>query len=347
MNIYLLLIILLIFIGSKVFIKDFNVNYMSKDTTSSIKGIFILVVFYSHLVSYTIVNKSKDFLMFKLKKYLGQLMVTMFLFYSGYGVYESIKKNKSKYIKSIPKKRVLITLFNFMVAVLMFEIINPLIGRSLPLRNNLLSFIGWESVGNSNWYIFGILFMYLITYFSFVFFEKEDKKAILSTWIFVIIFCLFMALYKDDYWYNTLFCYPLGLTYSFYKEKIEKLMLKNKKYFIGLIATAIAFIVLYKYKSVNWVYYQFLSMIFCLLIVFITMKFNINNKILKWLGDNLFWMYILQRIPMLVFRYLGLANNEYSYAAACLIVTIILSFVFSNIIKKVDEKILSLINHTS
>lgn len=345
MNVYLLIIIFLIFFGSKVFIKEFNPKYLSKDTTSSIKGIFILIVFYSHLASYTIIQKSKDFMMIKLKKALGQLMVTMFLFYSGYGVYESIKKNKSKYVKSIPTKRVLITLLNFVVAVTLYEIVNPFIGRTLPLRNNILSFIGWESVGNSNWYIFGILFMYLITYLSFTFFDKDNKKAITSTWIFVIIFCLFMALYKDDYWFNTLFCYPLGLTYSFYKEKIEKIMFENKKYVIGLIACFISFLVFYKYRKISWVYFQLVSIMFSLSIVFITMKFNINNNILKWFGDNLFWIYILQRLPMLVLRYLGLAKYEYKYAIACFATTILLSFVFSRIFKKVDEKVLGLINY--
>lgn len=347
MNIYLLLIIILMLIGSKIFIKDFNPNYLSKETTSSIKGIFILIVFYSHLVSYTIVQKSKDFLMLRLRNSLGQLMVTMFLFYSGYGVYESIKKNKTKYIKSIPTKRVLITLFHFIIAVALYEIVNPFIGRSLPLKNNILSFIGWESVGNSNWYIFGILFMYIITYFSFMFFDKDNKKAILSTWISVIVFCMFMALYKDDYWFNTLLCYPLGITYSFYKDKIEKVMLDNKKYYIGLIACFISFVVFYKYRKINWIFFQFLSMIFSILLVFITMKFNINNKVLKWLGDNLFWMYILQRIPMLIFRYVGLAKYEYKFAIACLISTVILSFIFSKIFKKIDEKILSIINHAT
>ena len=43
------------------------------------------------------------------------LMVTMFLFYSGYGVFESIKKKKEKYINTIPKRRFLKTLINFAI----------------------------------------------------------------------------------------------------------------------------------------------------------------------------------------------------------------------------------------
>ena len=46
---------------------------------------------------------------------LEQLMVTMFLFYSGYGVMESIKRKGDDYIKSFPKKRILTTLINLFI----------------------------------------------------------------------------------------------------------------------------------------------------------------------------------------------------------------------------------------
>lgn len=64
MNIYLLFIILISLIGIKIYFKDFNENYLSKENTSCIKGIFILIVFYSHLCAYIPIQKAKDGLMF-------------------------------------------------------------------------------------------------------------------------------------------------------------------------------------------------------------------------------------------------------------------------------------------
>ena len=90
MNIYLIALILIILIGIKINIKGFNKEYLSKETTTCIKGIFILIVFYIQLCTYMIYQPENDGIMMFLRNYLGLLMVTMFLFYSGYGVYESI-----------------------------------------------------------------------------------------------------------------------------------------------------------------------------------------------------------------------------------------------------------------
>lgn len=42
----------------------------------------------------------------------------VFLFYSGYGIMESIKNKGEKYISTVPKKRILNVLVNFDIAVL-------------------------------------------------------------------------------------------------------------------------------------------------------------------------------------------------------------------------------------
>lgn len=343
MNLYLLFIVILSLIGIKIFIKDFNKNYMSKESTSCIKGIFILIVFYSHLVTYTVIQKSKDFMMLNLRNFLGQLMVTMFLFYSGYGIYESIKRKKQDYVKSIPVKRILITLFNFDIAVLSFVIINQFLGRVYSLKNILLSFVGWEGIGNSNWYIFGILFMYLITYISFTFFDKDNKKALVSCWLLTLLFVLFMSVHKEDYWFNTLFCYPLGLTYSYYKDKIEKKLFNNKKYLMALGVSLIAFLVFRELIPIDWIYYQCMSIFFCIVLILITMKVNIHNRILKWLGDNLFWLYILQRIPMLILTKIGYSIHAYRFTFICFCITVFMSFIYSFVFNIINKKILDLL----
>ncbi len=343
MNLYLIFIAVLCLIGIKLFIKDFNKDYLNKDCTSCIKGIFILIVFYSHLVGYTKILPEKDFLMLGLRNFLGQLMVTLFLFYSGYGIYESIK-NKKGYVKSIPINRILKTLINFDIAVFLFLIINIILEREYPIKNIILSFVGWEGIGNSNWYIFGILIMYLTTYISFLIFNKQKKKAIKLNWLLSIIFIMFMALYKEDYWFNTLLCYPLGITYSYYKKTIEKYCFDSKKYWLIFAITLVSFMVLHKYSNINYIYYEIYAMIFCIVVILITMKIKINNKYLKWFGDNLFGLYILQRIPMLILKSIGYTNHSYRFALIAFISTIILTIIFNFITKKIslliDKKLL-------
>ena len=93
--------------------------------------------------------------------------IAMFLFYSGYGVMESIKKKGNHYIDAIPRTRVLATLINFDIAVALFAFISLISSQDYTFSHYLLSFIGWKSVGNSNWYIFVIILCYLIVFISF------------------------------------------------------------------------------------------------------------------------------------------------------------------------------------
>ncbi len=344
MNLYLLFIIGISLFGIKFFFRDFNENYLSKESTSCIKGIFILIVFYSHLETYTTMIPSKDSLMWSVRIFLGQLMVTLFLFYSGYGVYESIKKKKKKYIDSIPMKRIFITLLNFDIAVLTFLIVNYFLGTTFPIKRILLSLIGWNSVGNSNWYIFGILGLYLITYLAFQFFDNNKKAALVLTWVLTLFFILFLSKYKPAYCYTTLLCYPFGMTYSYYKDKIEKTLFNNKKYILACIISFFAFYVFRLFRTNGWFYFECMSIMFCILVVLFTMKANINNCFLKWCGDNLFWFYILQRIPMLVLKSIGYNNHAYRFAFLCFVISIIITFIYSKIMKFVNEKIIFFYN---
>lgn len=91
-------------------------DYLSVENTTSIKGIFIIIVFWSHIKGYIVIDNAFDSYAFFPLTLLGQGMVTMFLFYSGYGVMESIKKKGQEYIKSTPKNRLCATLYRFDIA---------------------------------------------------------------------------------------------------------------------------------------------------------------------------------------------------------------------------------------
>ncbi len=340
MNLYFLTIVALIILGSKVYFKDFNKSYLSKDSTSCVKGIFILIVIFQHMKVFLKLSHAKNFLMIESAKWLGQLMVTLFLFYSGYGVYESIKKKKQKYVNSIPKNRCLKTWLHFAFAVTLFLLMSFVVEKDYPIKTIFLSYVAWGAIGNSNWYIFGIIFLYFITYLSFKLFDKNDKHAIRMTFLLTFILTLCLSMHRPDYCYNTLWCYPFGMIYSYYKDKIEKVILHdNKKYFISMFLALTSVLILKEYAIKGFMYYELLSIAFCILVVGITMKFNISNPILKWFGDNLFWVYILQRLPMIYLNYIGYNIHPYRYGLIVVVVTIILTSICSYIIPKIDRKI--------
>ena len=100
--------------------------------------------------------------------------------------------------------------------------------------------------------------------------------------------------------------------------------------------STISFIYLRKYLYYN-VGFEVYSLSFVILISIISFKFKIENKILLWLGNNVFWIYILQRIPMIFFYNTSLINHAYRYSIIVFILTILLSILVSNLIKKITE----------
>jgi len=336
---FLLLILDVLFFLSINF-KKFNNEYISKNNTAIIKGIFIIIVFFSHINSYIIYDDFFDKPIIKFVQLLGQLMVTLFLFYSGYGIYESIKKNKDKYINSMPKKRIFKTFFEFGLVILSFAIMNKILKIDFSGLTFLLSFIGWESIGNSNWYIFAILCLYSISYVSFKIFKKNDLAAIIGIMFLTFIYIYYIGRFRAPHWVDTSLCFSAGLFYSYFKEEIEKFVQRtNKNYFLIILTTFLAFTVLFFYKNNGVIIFNILSIVFCFLIILMTMKISIKSKLLLWFGNNLFWIYILQRLPMTVFNNLGLANyNKDIYFIVCLLITIILAIIYGKVVPIIEQK---------
>lgn len=320
--------------------ESYITDYMSVDKTMAIKGIFIIIVFFSHFNSYVDFTSAGDTLYFNEFSKIGQRMVTMFMFYSGYGVMESIKKKQMSYVKKIPVQRFCGTLFRFDIAILIFLVIYIARGFVPTVKQVILSFIGWDSVGNSNWYIFAILVCYAITYVAFMVFKDKGKyfpaaiAITLGAMAYIVVLGGFGL--KDAYWFDTILLYPCGIFWSLLGDKIAKLINKNDTIWLGCFVVSVASAyVTWQFKNSSLVFNLLGNMLFALAVVLFTMRVSLNNKILRWCGKNLFGLYILQRVPMLIFRETGLSQfNIYLYFVVCLVVTVIIAWLFEKYIGK-------------
>ena len=278
-------------------------SVLSFDQTNALKGIGIMTVFFNHmyndyLTPYGVLHRpyiDEPFVYFETMATV--LFVGMFLFFSGYGVFESVKKKGVPYINQMPVKRLGTTLFNFDIAVFVFFIASLFLKVSYTSERIILSFIGWESIGNSNWYIFAILCCYLISYISLKIFSSR-KKVLLLSFFLVAVYYVLMDFFKFPWWYNTIFCYPAGMLYSEYKDKIN-VFLNGKYYLQSFIITFILFVAFYKFSS-NSFLCNVAAIAFSFMCVLISMRVQLNSKPLIWLGTHLFPIYIYQRLPMYV-----------------------------------------------
>ncbi len=330
--------ILLIILGGVILasirpvLEGCNEQYIDREHTQSINGIFILLVFLSHFSSYIDTSGELHRHYNMIQKSLGQMVVTTFLFYSGYGVAVSLAE-KSGYTKNILKKRIPHVWLQFDIAVFLYALVRLGMGQTVTIKNLLLSLLAWNSLGNSNWYIFAIIFLYLFSYIAFTIYpppdeEKNRYRGILLLSILCTLFCEVLRPFRPTYCYNTVFCYVLGALFALEKESIDSFLRPKYRYWIALAIVAIAFRIAHIFWYDSTVLYQFTACLFVLLIVLITMKVRIKSKLLCYCGKHLFSLYILQRIPMIVLQNAGLRDNLGLYAGISLTATFALSWCF-------------------
>lgn len=338
----ILLLILLILISIYgINFKSINTidsDALSKNRTTMINGVFVLLVLISHFNSYVLEYQETNRLYFTFFNLIGQLMVTTFLFYSGYGVLESIK-NKKNYMDTFFENRILKLFIRFSIAILFFLFLDICINEPYSLKTILLSFIGYEAVGNSNWFIFAIFCMYFITLFAFKICKNILKSINIVTMLSFVYILFIVVMNKDNHWCNTILCYSIGMYFSYYKDKILLFLKDNKKYYLTLFIIMVSFIFLYLisrmlyYRIINLILYNLISILFVLMILFLSFKVYIGNKILYFLGKNTFNIYILQRISYILFKEVGLNEvNVYLYFTVSIIFTLLLSIIFDKIV---------------
>ncbi|MBR4222097.1 MAG: hypothetical protein IKR81_13125, partial [Victivallales bacterium] len=329
---------------------------LSRGCTEGVKGFFILLVFFSHAIGYIKTSgyafTSYEVLLVKLvQETIGQLMVVMFLLYSGYGVHQSIMAKGREYIKGMPARRILPTLFNFDLAVLVFAIVAILLGKSISCRQFILSLTGWKSIGNSNWYIFDILCLYGLAFLAF-FVIKDYKKPtapILLT-ILTLGFAFILSRLKERWWSDTVFAFPAGMFLSYYKDKLALALKKVESVVYGLPLLLICSIALFSILCIasNWFHnhpsipiFLFLNLRACafgLLCVLLTLKLSFHGDGLVWLGKHLFPIYIYQRLPMLLFSKGMIAASPALFLFTSLGATLAIAHFtedFQNLMKKV------------
>lgn len=314
---------------------------LSKSVTDSVKGIFIWLVFLSHFASYVTYTEPIDQAGGRISVLLGQLIVACFLMYSGYGVCESIKKKGSAYVRTFPKNRVLKTLLHFALAVIIFWGMQLCLGNSYSPATVLLSLIGWENLGNSNWYIFVVLVLYLITWLAFVCFKNNQVLAVSLATVLTGLLILFLYYTRSSWWYDTALCYVLGMWLSVFKNRFLKLITKNNAvWLLCAIGSLAVFGFLYFRRASSWLGLLLklsVPLAFCVVLLVFLTKIRISNKILAFCGQYLFELYILQRIPMILFKHWGLIEvNLYLYFALCLVATLLLALGFRFCTDKID-----------
>ena len=175
--------------------------------------------------------------------------------------------------------------------------------------------------------MFVIFALYILSYIGFIMWKDKPFLSLSTITILSLIFVYVMTLTRPDRFANTALCYSAGMWYAYLKPSIDKIIFKHSYlYYPALIITLGLFFLLYPLREQRILMYNLVSIVFCLCFVLFGMKAAIHSKLLIWSGKHLFWIYILQRIPMILFSHYGLAeSNPYIFLYTSFFITLIMA----------------------
>ena len=335
----ILLLILLVICLWRIRIPGYESSYMVPERTTAIKGIFTFLILFSHLSGYIVLSNSwADAVYLRLQAHLGQLIVAMFFFYSGYGIWESFKR-KPEYEKHFLSHRFLKVLLHFDIAVFLFILVQAFLPITYPSQNYYLCWVGWEDVGNSNWFIFVILCLYLIAWVAMKSERALNRGGIATMIILSAILWggLWFGANKESWWVDTIAAFPLGAILSAQKNRIERvLQLRGVPYLLSALFL-LSYFTAHHFWGID--IYGRVTCLFCLLVMLFSSWIKVGNPVLVWAGKNAFTIFIIQRLPMIVFSFYGLNAHPYLFLIAVIPTTLLLAQGLSRLYKWMDKKV--------
>lgn len=343
MLIFIILLIGILFLDVKVTSAgEFHTDYCSHKQTATINGIFTILIFLSHASGYVELGGALDAPYLALQKYMGQMVVTSFLFFTGFGMMESISKKGMAYVKGIPFKRFFRVWYHFAVAICIFIVTNLICGRQYDLKQILLSFTGYRAIGNSNWYMFVTFVMYIIIFVSFIIARKPKILGVALVFALTLGFIYLESekLGLETRYYNTIMCVPAGMLFSLIKPYFDKIVMKNDIFWA--FGTAIVFAVYYYFhanKGDSYIHHNAFGVMSVVLIMMLLMKVKVGNKILDFFGDHIFSIFILQRIPMIFLERFGFTDHKYAFIVVSFIATVCIALIFDWAMSQTDKLI--------
>ena len=319
---------------------SFNDKYLDKANTTAINGIFVILVVFSHYAQYADLGGIYDKPYLIMREHLNQMVVATFMFYSGYGMMEAIKRKGESYMgRLVTKFWKLLLKFDF--AVILFILVSTILGIKYPLMHTLLAFTTWTAVGNSNWYITAILLLYIILFISFKIGFRIGKEGfgrsigILFAYLLTIA-CVWMQMKagRPGYCYNTMILLPTGCLYSEIRQSVDHWITKDDSRYCLVVMMTIGIYILSYFR--RWKggieCFTVWAVAFMLLVLLATMKIKIYNGFLEWFGKHVFSIYILQRIPMMILYHFGcIQTHKYMSLIVSIAVTAYIALIFERV----------------
>ncbi len=364
----------LIFFGAKSTGRgNWNEEYTSLKQTKILQGITALGIALHHMAQKTCAPwHPRIYMVHGLDPFIpmGYMLVSVFLFCSGLGLYKSWKI-KPGYLKGFFRRRILPIIIAFYLSEIIYTAVRLAMGEKMDTVTVLWYLSGLHMANFNAWYAIVIPFFYLVFWAAFRFCRRE--------WLAISLVILFVLGYtalgaaidhqndwwmRGEWWYNSAMLFPLGMIFGKHEAKITKVL--KKGYWFWLILFFAGFFLLYQQSEwligrrlgyyvygpdkvvrrmlsagTQWVVGFFYTGFWFLMM----MKIRLGNRVTAWLGAVTLDFYLMHGIFVELFGYnfLDIAKSIYYiknvplYIAAVLAASVPSTLLFRWIRIKVTE----------
>ena len=366
----LIALALLLLVGIKPSkLREWQEEPLSLERSKAIQGFAAVAIIVHHLAQ----ELAQEAGLIGFFEGLGVLFVGIFFFFSGYGLYTSLK-TKENYLKGFLKKRLVTILIPFYMCILVFVTAACIRGEKFTPLQLLAVLSGWALINGHMWYIVEIAILYL-AFFLIYRLIKNRTAATVVMGIFVLAMMagsLMLCHGKDmsasgwfqgEWWYNASFLFVVGIIFSKHSESIRKIA--RKAYYLLLVvfaALSAALGLQTTYMLRKYSYWseipgqdpKYLDKIRCLsvqlpwifvfvcFVLLLMMKVRFGNPVLKFLGSISLELYLIHNLYLAGLRN-GTIFKVYSPGMYC-ILTILLAIGLATVISGVDKYLIALIN---
>lgn len=312
--------------------KELNPDYLSIESSRSIRGFFTIAVVFHHLAQHT-----TDGLLFRFFALVGYFAVSVFFFLSGYGL-QSRHLHDKNYKHGFMARRLLPILLPYTLITLIYWLTYALLGTRYTLWDVLVGLVDGKPIAMFSWYIISIIVFYVVFYLLMRLCKERYLLMLLGASIYCLLYIIICV--KLDYgswWYNAVHILVLGMAWAVYENRIVTLIKKNYR-LTFLLACVILPSVLHftgnrfgltNIRGVLDVLVGLKAATFVLSIIVCSLKFTRSNAVLNYLGEISLEIYLCHGLFIAALRSnVMYVQSDFVYATLVVLCSVTFAHVF-------------------
>lgn len=364
--IFYILLAVILFAGARPAAKgEWCEDVLSLRTSKGLLG-FCAVGIMLHHMSQTIYFDGEDPGVLSFMVDIGVCFVGMFFFFSGYGLYSSLR-DKPDYLKGFLRNRLSAILVPFYICNFVFILGSYLAGYRFAQGELLPYLTGIILMNSQMWYIVEIFILYLLFFLVFRLIKNRNAASMAYGVCLMILVAFSLWLGHDtttptqglwfhgEWWYNTTLMIWVGILFARWEKQILAVIRKFYGIFLVIFLLLTAFLynrTLYMLQNKGYWFewdgypgykekWQTLGVQFffvfatVLAVIIIMQKLKFSNRILDFLGEIALELYLIHNLFLLYMP----GNNRVVYILSCYGASILLAAV----LRILDQKLIGLV----